>query len=75
MSRDTSEFIVRCDHIANNIWDVSHRWVDSGECDEVVRCRDCRWYAHLRMMCRRADFTVLEPDGYCKWGERRDQTP
>lgn len=71
MSRDTSEFIVRCDHIANNIWDVSHRWVDSGECDEVVRCRDCRWYAHLRMMCRRADFTVLEPDGYCKWGERR----
>lgn len=74
MSRDTSEFIVRCDHIANNIWDVSHRWVDSGECDEVVRCRDCRWYAHLRMMCRRADFTVLEPDGYCKWGERRDQT-
>ena len=71
MSRDTSEFIVRCDHIANNIWDVSHRWVDSGECDEVVRCRDCRWYAHLRMMCRRADFTVLEPDGYCKWGERK----
>ena len=74
MSRDTSEFIVRCEHIANNIWDVSHRWVDSGECDEVVRCLDCRWYAHLRMMCRRADFTVLEPDGYCKWGERRDQT-
>ena len=74
MSRDTSEFIVRCDHIANNIWDVSHRWVDSGECDEVVRCRDCRWYAHLRMMCRRADFTVLEPEGFCKWGERRDQT-
>ena len=75
MGRETSEFIVRCDHIAENIWDVSHRWVDSGECDEVVRCRDCRWYAHLRMMCRRADFTVLEPDGYCKWGERRDQTP
>ena len=72
---DQREFIVRCDHIASNIWDVSHRWVDSGECDEVVRCRDCRWYAHLRMMCRRADFTVLEPDGYCKWGERRDQTP
>jgi hypothetical protein len=71
VARETSEFIVRCDHIANNIWDVSHRWVDSGECDEVVRCRDCRWYAHLRMMCRRADFTVLEPDGFCKWGERR----
>ena len=68
---DRREFIVRCDHIANNIWDVSHRWVDSGECDEVVRCRDCRWYAHLRMMCRRADFTVLEPDGFCKWGERK----
>lgn len=48
---------------------------DSGECDEVVRCRDCVWYAHLRCMCRRADFTVLEPDGYCAWGERRGQTP
>jgi hypothetical protein len=71
---DQREFIVRCDHIAENIWDVDHRWVDSTECPEVVRCRDCRWYAHLRMMCRKRDFTVLEPDGYCKWGERRDQT-
>lgn len=71
MGRETSEFVVTCDHIANNIWDVSHRWVDSGECEEVVRCRDCEWYAHLRMMCRRADFTVMEPDGFCAWGKRK----
>lgn len=71
MPSERREFVVRCEHIANDIWDVDHRWVDSTECPEVVRCRDCRWYAHLRMMCRKRDFTLLDGEGFCAWGERK----
>lgn len=73
---DQREFIVRCDHIANNIWDVSHRWVDSGECDEVVRCRDCVSFddAIGAGWCWACDCGT-QPDGFCHRGERRDQTP
>lgn len=71
MPSERREFVVPCEHIANDIWDVDHRWVDSTECPEVVRCRDCRWYAHLRMMCRKRDFTLLDGEGFCAWGERK----
>ncbi len=43
--------------------------------EEVVRCRDCRFEIHNE--CSRIDEWVdelwfrVEPDGYCKWGERR----
>ena len=72
---DRREFIGAYECMGGTAYAADYRWAILGEAEEVVRCRDCRWYAHLRMMCRRADFTVLEPDGFCKWGERRDQTP
>lgn len=71
---DQREFIVRCDHIANNIWDVSHRWVDSGECDEVVRCRDCKRGSDIGtgdlVHCKLLDRMMLRGD-YCSMGARK----
>ena len=45
-----------------------------GESPEVVRCRECRWYLPEHKWCHHFDDTEFapEPDGYCKWGERRD---
>lgn len=50
--------------------------------EEIVRCRDCvkceeskaysTWFCHRFSMCDSAGFPV-EPDGYCKWGERRGE--
>lgn len=46
---------------------------------EIVRCRDCvkgkesivygKLFCHRFSMCDGAGFPV-EPDGFCKWGER-----
>ena len=43
---------------------------------EVVRCRDCRYFAsdELGDYCTLLDFEDVKPmgDGFCAWGERRD---
>lgn len=51
--------------------------------DEIVRCRDCKFY-HPRegatLNCRfehpsmpnTVEWCIAEPDGFCKWAERRD---
>lgn len=69
---DRREFIGTYECMGGTTYAADYRWAILGEAEEVVRCRDCVWYAHLRCMCRRGDFTVLEPDGFCKWGERRE---
>ena len=69
------EFVIECEDIGNGVWTPDWLGAREGVDEEVVRCRDCVWYAPLRCMCRRADFTVLDGDGYCAWGERRGQTP
>ena len=68
---DRREFIGAYECMGGTTYAADYRWAILGEAEEVVRCRDCVWYAHLRCMCRRGDFTVLEPDGFCKWGERK----
>jgi hypothetical protein len=41
--------------------------------EEIVRCRDCRFsLAHGNGCGRNWDIYDVEPDGFCKWGERRD---
>ena len=38
--------------------------------EPIVRCRDCKRYGKGRRCswsCRH-----VEPDGFCKWGERRE---
>lgn len=40
--------------------------------EEIVRCIDCRFsLAHGNGCGRNQDIYDAEPDGFCKWGERR----
>ena len=43
--------------------------------DEIVRCRDCRWYEDGICYQPDGDGGLLcwerEPDGFCAWGERK----
>lgn len=48
-------------------------------CEEIVRCRDCKLCdeRYGRMLCRRdmsCDEIAIDVklDGYCAWGERRE---
>lgn len=48
--------------------------------EEVVRCRDCKWFGldqgdhdfHERYKCSFWHTDLAWPDGFCAWGERRD---
>lgn len=57
-------------------------------CEEIVRCRDCKHYELLTVsysdkplsVCTaewcegmERDNPLVEPDGFCAWGERREQ--
>lgn len=45
--------------------------------EEIVRCRDCKHFMNGDL-CKLQDewnefhWLEVEPDGFCKWGERRD---
>lgn len=47
--------------------------------EEIVRCRDCKEFAFgsdeyaVHDWCYYWDSYVESPDGFCKWGERRDE--
>lgn len=44
---------------------------------EIVRCRDCRHYHATYNGCDEFgdiwhdEYAKVEPDGFCKWGERK----
>lgn len=48
--------------------------------EKIVRCRDCDYYDHWdasgpyreKHVCGHWDCLEIEPDGFCAWGERRD---
>lgn len=48
--------------------------------EEIVRCRDCIYYAQdpdpidpgWPMMCERTGDDMVEPYGFCAWGERKE---
>ena len=48
--------------------------------ERVVRCRDCIYYAQdpdpidpgWPMMCERTGDDMVEPYGFCAWGERKE---
>ena len=50
------------------------------KCEEVVRCRDCKWSDAIKTCyqketvyaCLNFDSACVEPDGFCAWGERRE---
>ena len=47
--------------------------------EEIVRCRDCKHYTGKKITCGAIVLgydcsllsAVVEPDGFCSWGERR----
>lgn len=43
--------------------------------ERVVRCRDCKEYIERKGYATcgyfGGDYVEIEPDGFCKWGERR----
>lgn len=38
---------------------------------EVVRCKDCKSFSHG--YCKFHDAKFVREDGYCYWGERKDE--
>ena len=50
-------------------------WADSDglyKREEIVRCRDCRYYEEYVGSCtRRYHHFTVKPDGFCAWAERR----
>lgn len=48
-------------------------------CEEIVRCRYCRHYHAEINGCDEFgdiwhdEYANVEPDGFCKWGERSDK--
>lgn len=41
--------------------------------EEVVRCRECKFYLEEHKWCYHFEDSEFcpEPDGFCAWGERR----
>lgn len=53
--------------------------------EEIVRCRDCKYHdlqtvvysskplsVCMAEWCEGSEHELVEPNGYCKWGERRE---
>lgn len=57
-----------------------HSPLSQNEWTKVVRCRDCRRFEldnsdhdyRTGWWCHRWNTDMVEPDGFCAWGERRD---
>lgn len=62
-----------CDYLGEYIIEI--RDDDSGLIKEkIVRCRDCIDGANDGTKCTRTSIlhpSKVEPDGFCKWGERK----
>lgn len=59
-------------------WNVRIEW-DFKQREKIVRCRDCKHYVEdpdpidpgWPMMCEDSGRDMVDPDGFCAWGERR----
>lgn len=60
---------------------ITEVFVSGDKLPEIVRCRDCIYYKPdpdpidpgWPMMCERTGDDMVEPDGFCAWGERRPE--
>lgn len=43
----------------------------SGQISEVVRCKECKYFYKASKYC--SEFMTMDEDGFCKWGERREE--
>ena len=52
---------------------VSHSIEDPFVREEIVRCRDCRYFrVGTNTDCCAFTERYAHPDGFCSWGEKRD---
>lgn len=75
-----AEYIVGSDG-DESILDLGEFELRFQERERIVRCRDCKHYGSYNgSWCRRTyepvpsgtyDYQTVEPDGFCKWGERK----
>ena len=65
------EFILECQYIGGKVWTPDGLYALEGANEEVIRCRDCDYYAPTRCLCRRTDAILLDGDGHCSWGKRK----
>lgn len=67
-----TEFVIEC------WYDIDDGWIAGEYRDEIVRCRDCKEFAFGDVEYATVDWCdywgayVESPDGYCAWGERRN---
>lgn len=69
-----SEYIVRMpSDMPYEIRAELNAWYVNSE--PIVRCRDCAWYEarEYRRHCDRTGSFQIESDGFCKWGERKEE--
>ena len=61
------EVIIDISDVERRSFDFKRMFDESIQCKErIVRCRDCKHFPGNCDWCYDDD-----PDGYCKWGERR----
>lgn len=46
------------------------RKIPTADMVEVVRCKECKYFCKVSKYC--SDFMTTDEDGFCKWGERRE---
>ena len=59
--------------------DRENVWPYGSQREEIVRCRDCKHYKPdpspidpgWPMWCEDTGRDMVEPDGFCAWGERK----
>jgi len=59
---------------------ITSVFISGDKLPEIVRCRDCKRFEldhsdhdyRSGWLCHRWNTDMVEPDGYCSWGERRD---
>ena len=80
MDERIAEFVVECTVDGDWLYPTDGGAVKRRYADEIVRCRDCeRYYSHIHGCDLFAfdtwdslTYADVEPDGFCKWGERRE---
>ena len=62
----------KCDGIGESIWKQFRtvvEWSPTADVVEVVRCEDCK---HKQGSACDYSAVWVRPNGYCQWGERRE---
>lgn len=65
------------EYITEWYWDETRNAPNQAQREKIVRCRDCKWMSkdtvHYKACYRlHAIEFMVEPDGFCAWGERQD---